>query len=72
MSVEQAIQKNAELKKMFSVKNHDVLNQNGEIYYTIQGMLHIMKEQYCLLVISTEVNDKIIQVNVDDTFWKFN
>ena len=55
---------------MFDTKNINKINKKHEVYYQIQGQLHITGRNYCMLVIHTPHNRKLTRVNVDHDFWK--
>lgn len=71
-SLKQANQKNATLEETFCTGSLDVLNKRSGAYYATQSMLQIAEKRYCLLAISTDVDNKINRVEVEDNFSKKN
>ena len=70
MTAQQAIKTDKNTRAMFDTKNINKINKEHEVYYQIQGQLHITGRNYCMFVIHTPHSRKLTRVNVDHDFLK--
>jgi len=71
LTAEEAIEKLPSWKGVFDKKNPDKINRKHRYFYQIQGQLNITRRQYCIFAIWTPKSMKIVHVDVDDAFWKY-
>ncbi|XP_050526268.1 uncharacterized protein LOC126896994 isoform X2 [Daktulosphaira vitifoliae] len=65
--------KNNMIKFVYYNENEDlILKRTSNIFYQIQGELHITKRQYCFLIIWTSKGIVYCRIDRDDNFWDDN
>lgn len=69
LSVKIAATTDPVVKKLFIKGDMKRLNEKSDVYFEIQGCLHITKRTLCYLVIKTREDHEIITINVDNDFW---
>ena len=72
LTVEQALQNDKELRRIYDAKDSSKMNKTHHYYYQVQGQLHITKKEYCEFVLWSDKSMKRVTVERDDQFWNDN
>ena len=70
MTVEEALQKFALLRRVFDACNSNILNKRHKHYFQVQGQLHISRRQFCIFAMWSPLSMKVVVVMRDDHFWR--
>lgn len=70
LTITQACEKkNSELNAILLKKDQSKLNERHNLFYDIQGKLHITGRSFCMVIIWTKIDKKTIKVERNDQFW---